>query len=165
MNWSRMILDGIVVALVFNLTVGMFWLIMPNAYSSMLPKEIKNAAPKREKKEVALLASILYPLYILIFAYMIASAYQAGITGFWNMFWMGYIEMMFVNIGDFFGLDWFFRKKLKDKIMITGTEHCKAWETKEWMKTLAIPEHWILWPFLVCPLVGFICSVVGTLIR
>ena len=34
----------------------------------------------------------------------------------------------------------------------------RAWETKEWMKTLAIPEHLIGWPFVVCPLVGLIVA-------
>lgn len=48
------------------------------------------------------------------------------------------------------------------EIMIPGTEHCKAWETKEWMKTLAIPEHLIGWPFMVCPLVGLIMAGIST---
>lgn len=44
------------------------------------------------------------------------------------LFWTGYVEMFFVNLGDFFGLDWFFRGLVKDKgIMIAGTEHCEAW--------------------------------------
>ena len=70
--------------------------------------------------------------------------------------------MFFINLGDFFGLDWWYRGAIKDKIMIPGTEHCRAWETKEWMKTLAIPEHLIGWPFVVCPLVGLIVVGSGT---
>ncbi len=162
MVWSRTILDGILLCLIFNLTVAVTWIFVPCAFSKMLPKEIRLAAPPRKKKEVVILASVLYPLYILIFAYMIVSAHLAGVTGFWNLFWTGYIEMLFINLGDFFGLDWWYRGAIKDKIMIPGTERCKAWETKEWMKTLAIPEHLIGWPFVVCPLVGFIVAGLST---
>ncbi len=73
--------------------------------------------------------------------------------------------MFFINLGDFFGLDWLFREKVKDKTMIPGMEHCKAWNTREWMLTLAIPEHLLGWPLILCPLVGVICAGVGTLIR
>ena len=37
-------------------------------------------------------------------------------------------------------------------------EHCKVWNTKEWMLTLAVPEHWLGWPLVICPLVGFVCA-------
>lgn len=158
MVWSRTVLDGILLCLIFNLTVAVTWIFIPGAFSKMLPKEIRLASPPRKMNEVIILASVLYPLYILIFAYMIVSAHLAGVTGFWHLFWTGYIEMFFINLGDFFGLDWWYRGAIKDKIMIPGTEHCKAWETKEWMKTLAIPEHLIGWPLVVCPLVGFIVA-------
>lgn len=164
MIWSRTILDGIVVCLIFNVTVALLWMLMPNAFSKMLPPEIRRAAPKREKKEIIMLAGVLYPLYLLIFLYMAVSARQAGVSGFWNLFWTGYVEMFFVNLGDFFGLDWFFRGLVKDRgIMIPGTEHCEAWKLKKWMLTLALPEHGILWPLIVCPLVGLICAGIGAL--
>ena len=165
MIWSRVILDGLAMAIVFNMTIAVLWLLMPNTFSSMLPKEIKTLAPQREKQQVKRLASIIYPLYIGMFAWMIISTYQAGVQGFWNLFWTGYIEMFFVNMGDLIGLDWFFRKQFKDKIMIKGTEQCKAWEDKEWMMTLGIPEHILMWPLIVCPLVGLICGGVGMLLR
>lgn len=165
MNWTRTILDGIMVCLVFNVTVALLWLFIPNAFSRMLPPEIQKAAPKREKKEIVILASILYPLYILIFVYMAVSARQAGVSGFENLFWTGYVEMFFINLGDFFGLDWFFRGLAKDKrIMLPGTEHCEAWNLKKWMLTLAIPEHCIIWPLIICPLTGLICAGIGALI-
>ncbi len=166
MNWLRTILDGIAVCLIFNMTVALLWMLIPNAFSKMLPPEIRKAAPKRKKKEVAILATVLYPLYILIFIYMAVSARQAGVSGFWNLFWTGYVEMFFVNLGDFFGLDCFFRGLVKDKgIMIPGTEHCEAWNLKKWMLTLAIPEHCIMWPLIICPLAGLIFVGIGTVIR
>ena len=165
MAWTRTILDGILLCLVFNLTVAVTWIFIPGAFSKMLPKEIRLAAPPRKKKEVIILASVLYPLYILIFAYMIVSAHLAGVTGFWRLFWTGYIEMFFINLGDFFGLDWWYRGAIKDKIMIPGTEHCKAWERKEWLLKLAIPEHALGWTFLVCPIAGLIVAGIAALLR
>lgn len=165
MIWPRTILDGVVMCVIFNVTVELLLVLSPNSFSQMLPAEIRKAAPKRTRREIRVLACVLYPMYIGLIAYAILSAYLAGASGFWNLFWMGYIEMFFVNLGDFFGLDWWFRVKFKDRIMIPGTERCRAWNTKEWMLTLAIPEHWLGWPLVVCPLVGFICAGVGTLIR
>ena len=54
-------------------------MMVPNAFSKMLPAEIRKASPKREKKEIIILASVMYPLYILIFIYMAVSARQAGV--------------------------------------------------------------------------------------
>ena len=90
---------------------------------------------------------------------------KAGVTGFRNMFWTGYVEMFFINLGDFFGLDWFFREIVKKKrLMIPGTEHCEAWNLKKWMLTRAVPKHCIMWPLVVCPLAGLICAGIGALI-
>ncbi|MCM1100023.1 MAG: hypothetical protein NC079_04830 [Clostridium sp.] len=165
MVWERTILDGVAVCAVFNVTVALLWMLVPNAFSKMLPPEIRKAAPKREKRELAILASVLYPMYILIFVYMAVSARQAGVAGFRNLFLTGYVEMFFINLGDFFGLDWFFREIVKKKgLMIPGTEQCEAWNLKKWMLTLAIPEHCVMWPLVVCPLTGLICAGIGALI-
>ena len=126
MVWSRTILDGILLCLIFNLTVAVTWIFIPCAFSNMLPKEIRLAAPPRKRKEVVILACVLYPLYLLIFAYMIVSSHLAGVTGFWHLFWTGYIEMFFINMGDLWGLDFWYRGAVKDKIMIPGTEGNKG---------------------------------------
>ena len=73
MVWSRTILDDIVVCLIFNVTVALLWMMIPNAFSKMLPAEIRKASPKRREKDILILASVLYPLYILIFVYMALS--------------------------------------------------------------------------------------------
>ena len=44
MNWSRTILDGIVMCVVFNSLIGLFFYVFPQAYSRMFPKSIKQAA-------------------------------------------------------------------------------------------------------------------------
>ena len=53
MNWPRIILDGLAMSLLFNAVAGLGFLLVPQAYSTMFPKEIRQAAaPFMEKKDV-----------------------------------------------------------------------------------------------------------------
>ncbi len=70
MNWPRIILDGLSMSLLFNSVVGVGFLLFPQAYSTMFPKEIKEAAaPFVDRTEVRKMKLILYPLYLLLFLY------------------------------------------------------------------------------------------------
>lgn len=101
MNWPRIILDGLAMSLLFNAVAGLGFLLVPQAYSTMFPKEIRQAAaPFVEKKDVRTMKLILYPLYLVLFVYWAVSAHFAGMTGFWNLFWAGYIEMTMVSLSD-----------------------------------------------------------------
>ena len=163
MNWPRTILDGIAMALLFNAVVGVGFLLYPQAYSTMFPKEIKEAAaPFVGKKDVRKMKLILYPLYLLLFIYWAVSAHFAVIQGFWTLFWTGYVEMTIVSISDFLILDCWLPPKAKP--YIKGAENCKAWEVKEWLLKLAIPEHALGWTFLVCPVAGLIVAAVASLL-
>ena len=52
MNWPRIILDGLSMSLLFNAVVGLGFLLAPQAYSTMFPKEIRQAAaPYVQQKE------------------------------------------------------------------------------------------------------------------
>lgn len=93
---------------------------------------------------------------------MAISAKVSGTQEFWNYFWTGYIEMTFISLGDFFFLDCYLRAKVKDKEMIKGAEKSKAWEAKEWMK-LAIPEHFLFWPIIICPVVGLFVAGISNI--
>ena len=140
-------------SLLFNALAGLGFLLVPQAYSTMFPKEIRQAAaPFVEKKDVRTMKLILYPLYLVLVVYWAASAHFAGMSGFWNLFWAGYIEMTMVSISDFIILDCWLPPKAKP--YVKGAEHCKAWERREWLKTLAIPEHGLLWTLIVCPIAG-----------
>ena len=164
MNIPRVILDGIVLCVIFNTVVALFFLIVPQAYSVMFPKSIKeSAAPYVKKEELKIMHWVLYPLYLLMFVYMAVSAHFAGISGFRNLFWTGYIEMMFVNVGDFVLLDVLARSWAKDKGLIKGAENHPSWEWKEWWK-LAVPEHGLVWPLIFCPLTGLITAGIGALL-
>ena len=163
MNWPRTILDGIAMALLFNAVVGVGFLLYPQAYTTMFPKEIREAAaPFVDKKEVRKMKLILYPLYLLLFVYWSIGAHFADIHGFWILFWTGYVEMTIVSISDFLILDCWLPPKAKP--YIKGAENCKAWEVKEWLLKLAIPEHALGWTFLVCPIAGFAVAGLATLI-
>ena len=164
MNWSRTILDGIVMCVIFNGLVGLFFYVFPQAYSRMFPKGIKQAAASYiNMKDVKVLRCVLIAIYLLMFLYMAVSAHLAGVSGFQNLFWTGYVEMMFVNAGDFFLLDVLGRIYVMDKGLIKGAENHSGWEWKEWKK-LAIPEHGIFWTFLFCPLTGLIVAGIGALL-
>ena len=163
MNWPRIILDGIAMSLVFNAVVGLGFLLWPQAYSTMFPGEIRQAAaPYVDKREVRKVKLLLYPLYLVLFVYWAISARCAGTTGFWNLFWTGYVEMTFVSISDFIILDCWLPGKVRH--MIRDAEHCRAWERKEWLMKLAIPEHGLGWTLLVCPLAGLIVAGIAALI-
>ena len=163
MNWPRTILDGIAMAFLFNAAVGVGFLLYPQAYTTMFPKEIKEAAaPFVDKKEVRKMKLILYPLYLLLFVYWAISAHFAGVQEFWMLFWTGYVEMTIVSVSDFLILDCWLPPKAKP--YVKGAEHCKAWEVKEWLLKLAIPEHALGWTFLVCPIAGFVVAGLATLL-
>lgn len=163
MNWPRAILDGLAMSLLFNAVVGVGFLLWPQAYSTMFPKEIrKAAAPYVDPKDVRKMKLLLYPLYLLMFLYWGISAHFAGVAGFWKLFWTGYAEMTMVSISDFLILDCWLPGKVRH--MIKGAEGCKAWDRWEWLKTLAIPEHVLGWTFLVCPMAALIVAGVGSLL-
>lgn len=50
MNWPRILLDGLAMSLLFNAVAGLGFLIVPKAYSTMFPKEIKAAAAPYVRK-------------------------------------------------------------------------------------------------------------------
>lgn len=164
MNWSRLILDGLTGSLFFNVVAILGFLLVPQAYSTMFPKEIKKAAaPYVDRKDVRTMNLILYPLYLVLFVWWGISSHLAGISGFWNLFWTGYVEMTLVSLTDFLILDCWLPQRIWH--MIKGAEECKAWGRWEWLKTLAIPEHGLVWTLLVCPIAGLavtgIASILG----
>lgn len=149
-------------SLLFNAVVGVGFLLWPQAYSTMFPREIRQAAaPFVDPKDVRKMKLLLYPLYLLMFIYWGVSAGLAGVTGFWTLFWTGYVEMTMVSLSDFLILDCWLPGKVRH--LIRGAEGCKAWERWEWLKTLAIPEHGLGWTFLACPMAALIVAGVASL--
>ena len=163
MNWSRLILDGLTGSLFFIAVAILGFLLVPQAYSTMFPKEIKKAAaPYVDRKDVRTMNLILYPLYLVLFVWWGISSHLAGISGFWNLFWTGYVEMTLVSLTDFLILDCWLPQKIRH--MIKGAEDCKAWGRWEWLKTLAIPEHGLVWTLLVCPIAGLAVTGIASIL-
>ena len=163
MNWSRLILDGLTGSLFFNAVAILGFLLVPQAYSTMFPKEIKKAAASYvDRKDVRTMNLILYPLYLVLFVWWGISSHLAGISGFWNLFWTGYVEMTLVSLTDFLILDCWLPQRIQH--MIKGAEGCKAWERWEWLKTLAIPEHGLVWTLLVCPIAGLAVTGIASIL-
>ena len=168
MDIIQAVLDGIAIAAIFNGTVAAVALINPRFFFDSYPKAIQKATPepmtKQEKKINGILTVVIIGICL---AYSIASLLHTGIIGFWNVFWMGYIQWSILNLGDFFLLDCLlFQGKYKNKIVIPGTEGHEDCEFSNWMKHLVVIEHFVEVPFLIIPIVSAIHAlIVGLLGR
>ena len=165
MNWFRTILDGVAMSAVFNGVVAVFWLLKPHSFIVMFPKSLqKKARPvtRDERRHMILMYTTLYPAVLV---WMILSAYQADINGFWPLFWTAYVEMMLISLGDLIFLDYLLLKRTGSRLHADGAKNDPFCEPKNELMKLGFPEHLILWPFLFCPAVGFIAAGIGMLIR
>jgi len=162
MDYIRAILDGIAIAAIFNGAVAVLVLINPRYFFDSYPKAIQKAAPEQmTKKEKNINFIITIVICGICFIYSIVSLAHTGISGFWNLFWMGYIQWSILNLGDFFLLDCLlFQGKHKSMIVIPGTEGHPDYELGNWMKHLAIKEHFVVTPFLIIPFVAAIQALI-----
>ncbi len=158
MDYIRAILDGFAIAAIFNGAVAALVLIDPRYFFDSYPKAIQKAAPKQmTKKEKNINVILTIIICGICFMYSVVSLLHTEISGFWNLFWMGYIQWSILNLGDFLLLDCLlFQGKYKDKIVIPGTEKHADYEFGNWMKHLAIMEHFIAAPLLIVPFVSAI---------
>lgn len=158
MDLIQAVLDGIAIAAIFNGTVAALVLINPRLFFDSYPKAIQKAAPKPMTKQEKNINTILTIIIVgTCFVYSTVSLLHSGVVGFWNLFWMGYIQWSLLNAGDFLLLDCLlFQGKYKEKIVIPGTEGHNDYEFKNWMKHLAIWEHFLLFPFLLIPIIATI---------
>ena len=61
MKWPRIVVDGLAMSLLFNAVVGVGFLLWSQAYSTMFPKEIKDAAaPYVDRRDVRKMHLVLY---------------------------------------------------------------------------------------------------------
>ena len=67
-----------------------------------------------------------------------------------------------VSITDFILLDCWLPQKIRHRIK--GAEYCMAWERREWLLRLAIPEHGLLWTFIVCPIAGLFVAGINLML-
>ena len=158
MDITRAILDGIAMAAIFNGPVAAFVLINPRFFFDSYPKSIQNSAPEKMTKEEKRINLILtFIISGIVFIYGVTSLLHTGIRGLRDLFWMSYIQWIILNLGDFLLLDLLlFQGRYKDRIVIPGTEGHEDYKFRNWMKHLAIKEHFILIPFLLIPIASII---------
>ena len=152
------ILDGLAIAAIFNGAVASLVLINPRWFFDSYPKAIQKAAPlpmTKQEKKINLIVTIA--ITGMCFVFSVVSLLHSKTFGFWNLFWMSYIQWSILNAGDFLLLDCLlFQGKYKSKIVIPGTEGHKDYEFKNWMKHLAIWEHFLFVPFLLIPIAAVV---------
>lgn len=166
MNWLRIILDGIMMSVYFNLGTALWWILDPIAFYDDYPKEVReHSTVKRPENRMKAKVLFWFLIIIPVLIFGILSSFNAGITGFRYLFWSGYIEWLFVDFGDFFGLDLLFREKMGDRLVLPGTEGMDVYKRDVWVKKLGLPEHFLLWPLVVCPFFALIMTGAGLLIR
>ena len=106
MDLIQAFLDGIAIAAIFNGTVASLVLINPRFFFDSYPKAIQKAAPVPMTKHEKEINSILTIIIVgICFVYSAISLLHSGAVGFWNIFWMGYIQWSILNVGDFLLLD------------------------------------------------------------
>lgn len=158
MDITRAILDGIAMAAIFNGAVAAFVLINPRFFFDSYPKKIQNFAPEKmtkKEKKINLILTII--ISGIVFIYGGISLLHTGIRELRDLFWMSYIQWTILNLGDFLLLDiLLFQGKYKDKIVIPGTEGHEDYKFGNWMKHLAIKEHFFLMPLLIIPIISIV---------
>lgn len=162
--WIRVLLDGLLMSAVFNTVTALLGVIDPAIFTTSYPKPIQKIVkpnPKAKKYKLLFGGLVIAPLIL----YGAISAYISGIRGFWNLFLAGYAEWFLVNLGDFFGLDIYYREKMGDRLVLPGTEGHWCYTRKGWMKSLALMEHFVEWPFIVCPLFALIATGIAELLQ
>ena len=103
MDLIQAILVGIAIAAIFNGAVASLVLINPRFFLDSYPKSIQKIAPKQMTKQEKKINMTLTIIIVgVCFIYSTISILHSGIVGFWNIFWMGYIQWSILNIGDFF---------------------------------------------------------------
>ena len=166
MNWTRIILDGIIMAAYFNIFACFIVAMNPRIMMGSYPKGIREAAPKPQtKREKRIYHSWMYfAILIPLMIYGTASAINTGVEGFWNLFWSAYVEWNIISISDFFILDMIMLVGMKERMMVPGTEGHEDYKLKNWVTKLAIPEHFLGWPLIMAPLLSLIQAGFGSLI-
>lgn len=101
MDFIRAIFDGIAIAAIFNGIVASLVLINPRLFFDSYPKSVQKSAPKQMTKQEKKINTILTIIVVgICFVYSTISLLHSGVVGFWNIFWVGYIQWSILNAGD-----------------------------------------------------------------
>lgn len=168
MNWIRTILDGLAMAAYFNLFAAAAALYRPRLLFPCYPPAIIKASkePPTKRESAGYWRWIVFGEWLPLVLYGALSAVEGGTGGFWRLALTGYIQWMMVNFCDLFFLDfWLIQRKAKSRFIIPGTEGHPSYAFKAWMKSYALPEHLLQWPFFMCPILAAAQAGLGLLIN
>ncbi|MDD3192753.1 MAG: hypothetical protein PHE47_02715 [Oscillospiraceae bacterium] len=151
-------------AAIFNLIACVIMFLSPRYMMGSYPKAILKAAVQPQtNREKHIGAGVMCIACILLLLYGAVSASHTGQSAFRTLFLMGYTEWMMASLTDFILLDIVLFQTMKQHIVIPGTEDHPGYELKNWMVKLALPEHFLLWPFIVAPLLAVIQAGISLL--
>lgn len=149
----------------FNLFAALVAVFNPRVMMCSYPKSIQKAAPApqtcRERRLYHLW--MCFGMLLPLVAYGSASAVCGGVTGFWPLLLMGYIEWLAVSLTDFILLDIYLLQWLGRRIQVPGTEGHPDYRLGSWLKKLALPEHVLAWPLAMAPLISLVQAGLGLL--
>ena len=138
----------------------------PRYMMACYPAAIRNAVTQPQtKREKTIYLWSMCAILLPLLAYGAASAATAGITGFWPLFWTGYVEWLMASLVDFFLLDMILFQTCKSRMIVPGTEGHPGYGFKQWMCKLALPEHLLLWPLVMAPLCAAAQAELSLLMR
>ena len=168
MNVVQVLWDGLTFGFLFNFAILILMRWMPRGMLHMLPKYFTAGTRPATRQETRDFYRCYLPFLILIGFMMVIGGYriyQGTGAGFAELYWHGYIIAMFMNLGDALFLD---------LLEIGSRRHfyAEAWrvdpeklQPANFARHLTLPEHGLLWPLLICPLIGLLYAlIVGALI-
>lgn len=112
----------------------------------MCTKSIQKAAPAPQTRRERRLYHLwmCFGMLLPLVAYGSVSAVCGGVSGFWPLLLMGYIEWLAVSLTDFLLLDVCLLQRLGRRIQVPGTEGHPDYRLGSWLKKLALRS--IFWP-------------------
>lgn len=152
MDLFRTIADGLLMAACFNALAAVMVLINPRYFLDSYPASIQDAAPEpmstwEKRANTVFTVLVMGPLLV----YGALSAWHAGTVGLWELFAAGYISWIIVNLDDLVSLDLILPQRERDRITIPGTEGHPDYQLGNWIRTLGLKEHLLLWLLVLVP--------------
>lgn len=155
------VVDGVVMAVVFNLAAIVLSLANPRYFLNDYPKSIQQAAPPMTRHEKTVSTVFTLTVMAVLLAYGVGAPAWRGQHGFGVLLAAGYINWLIINFFDFLILDLWFCQKFRHRITIPGTEGHPDYQLKNWLKTLAYKEHLLVTPFLIAPALALLQALIG----
>lgn len=166
MNWTLVIVNGLMMAAFFNLSAMLMVAVNPRYMMGSYPKAIQEAAPQKQtEQERTVLRKCLFVLYLLPLVFGAIGFWQADTVDFGALVLAAYVQWMLVNFMDFILLDVIALHTMLDRMVVPGTEGNAWYQSKNWIGKYAVPEHFLMWPLMICPVAALLQTGLVMLLR